>query len=501
MVTPKQPATSKLRSSCNACTDAKIGCSKERPTCARCAKRNETCVYAPTRRAGRPALKKQKQQRQASISDETAASSQAGDATPPSAADGLTAEPWQDWSLPNQPDTLDLFRSPIPTDASLNAVWADRPQTTGIEDFGFSMPPTMPSFPLELNATRPPALFPEDPGTLDASLACFLNDDPMQTIGHIDGANTATSSICRDDIGAILATHGTQSDTSLESDLFSSSAPSLVGSSSSQSLSALSSDVASWFSSTHARLDGSTTFTRDGPPSEQRSPQNVLDGSSPSCGCISRGLGLLQQLIPPPPTTSPCSHRMEIDSPVVDMRFEEVISRNRTAFGTINNILACSCSNDPTLLFILALVIFEILGWYAACISTTGEKEVKQPFDDSSSSQLESVARLHIRPPTPTTMPDYDFDPKNQDRVVCQRVLSELCSLQRAVNALSQRLQELETTPRRPSLGSVTQGLLFNSFSFNGAAGSANLARSMESSLRQHLQSLSKAILTTLSDS
>ncbi|KAL9609499.1 MAG: hypothetical protein Q9167_005733 [Letrouitia subvulpina] len=44
----------KLRDSCNACSAAKIRCTKKRPTCARCDKRGLSCEYAATKRAGRP---------------------------------------------------------------------------------------------------------------------------------------------------------------------------------------------------------------------------------------------------------------------------------------------------------------------------------------------------------------------------------------------------------------------------------------------------------------
>ncbi|MCJ1419188.1 hypothetical protein MMC32_005541 [Xylographa parallela] len=46
----------KLRASCNACNQAKVKCSKSRPTCTRCAKHGEECVYSVSLRAGkRPA--------------------------------------------------------------------------------------------------------------------------------------------------------------------------------------------------------------------------------------------------------------------------------------------------------------------------------------------------------------------------------------------------------------------------------------------------------------
>lgn len=50
------PASSKpkLRTSCDGCQEAKLGCSQEKPTCRRCARHGTTCVYSPFRRIGRP---------------------------------------------------------------------------------------------------------------------------------------------------------------------------------------------------------------------------------------------------------------------------------------------------------------------------------------------------------------------------------------------------------------------------------------------------------------
>lgn len=45
--------TVKLRDSCHACASSKLRCSKEKPTCSRCAKRGKACQYFVTRRAGR----------------------------------------------------------------------------------------------------------------------------------------------------------------------------------------------------------------------------------------------------------------------------------------------------------------------------------------------------------------------------------------------------------------------------------------------------------------
>ncbi|KAI2794157.1 hypothetical protein POX_a00747 [Penicillium oxalicum] len=46
-------ASSKLRKSCDLCAATKVGCTKEKPSCARCAKRDHPCVYSTAKRAGR----------------------------------------------------------------------------------------------------------------------------------------------------------------------------------------------------------------------------------------------------------------------------------------------------------------------------------------------------------------------------------------------------------------------------------------------------------------
>lgn len=52
------PKSVKVRSTCNACQQAKIRCSHERPSCRRCQKHNIDCIYSMSRRLGRPAKKR-----------------------------------------------------------------------------------------------------------------------------------------------------------------------------------------------------------------------------------------------------------------------------------------------------------------------------------------------------------------------------------------------------------------------------------------------------------
>ncbi|KAJ5609741.1 hypothetical protein N7528_010308 [Penicillium herquei] len=44
----------RLKDSCDRCASSKVRCSKDKPSCARCAKLGFTCLYSPARRVGRP---------------------------------------------------------------------------------------------------------------------------------------------------------------------------------------------------------------------------------------------------------------------------------------------------------------------------------------------------------------------------------------------------------------------------------------------------------------
>lgn len=56
--TPQLPRTkpiktAKLRASCDACNEAKVRCSKDKPSCTRCVSHGTGCVYSPSQRAGK----------------------------------------------------------------------------------------------------------------------------------------------------------------------------------------------------------------------------------------------------------------------------------------------------------------------------------------------------------------------------------------------------------------------------------------------------------------
>ncbi|PLB51039.1 C6 zinc finger domain protein [Aspergillus steynii IBT 23096] len=53
------PKSVKVRSTCNACQQAKIRCSHEKPSCRRCQRHKIECIYSMSRRLGRPAKKRE----------------------------------------------------------------------------------------------------------------------------------------------------------------------------------------------------------------------------------------------------------------------------------------------------------------------------------------------------------------------------------------------------------------------------------------------------------
>ncbi|MCJ1310687.1 hypothetical protein MMC25_004353 [Agyrium rufum] len=103
--------TPKYRASCNACNQAKVKCSKNRPKCERCVKYGDDCVYSVSLRAGkRPAHR-----------PSNPTSTPASRKPSPTMAQGPTMDLLTDWDLPNfdHPPAKNLL--PINTDMS--SIW------------------------------------------------------------------------------------------------------------------------------------------------------------------------------------------------------------------------------------------------------------------------------------------------------------------------------------------------------------------------------------------
>ncbi|MCJ1387679.1 hypothetical protein MMC18_000522 [Xylographa bjoerkii] len=110
----------KLRASCNACNQAKVKCSKSRPTCTRCAKHGEECVYSVSLRAGkRPAHRDRSNARfrkftQPAMDSQGAHAKYTAPSNRPAAQDGNS-------------NTNSQLQSPMPSPMEIPSTWMIEP--------------------------------------------------------------------------------------------------------------------------------------------------------------------------------------------------------------------------------------------------------------------------------------------------------------------------------------------------------------------------------------
>ena len=160
-----------------------------------------------------------------------------------------------------------------------------------------------------------------------------------------------------------------------------------------------------------------------------------------NCFCLARALRLMKQLFPNPSTPCTSLTGQGLDKTISAPTIQSVIAKNEHALGSINEMLQCSCSQDGYLLTILSLIVFKVLGWYAAAVRKT-------PCSDDDHS-VESSHRSHSRSPShseqvvqdPVAVGSYCIEGKDPERMAMQLVLSKLHRVQRLLNQLSTKLR------------------------------------------------------------
>jgi hypothetical protein len=175
-----------------------------------------------------------------------------------------------------------------------------------------------------------------------------------------------------------------------------------------------------------------------------------------------------------------------------------VIAENKQTIEAISSMLQCPCSQDRYLLAIMSLVVFKVLGWYAAAA-----REAPVPDDSRYLSRPRPDQGLHCSEQvlkSPAVVGSYCIDGADQGRMVAQLVLSELHRVQRLVNVLSQRL-------KRPGMRNEGVGTS-NSAAADGrdlvcddertSPFSATLLDQLEADLRRRLRTLSAEIVDML---
>jgi Aflatoxin regulatory protein len=173
--------------------------------------------------------------------------------------------------------------------------------------------------------------------------------------------------------------------------------------------------------------------------------QDLSAGNEPRRCCLTIALGFLTQLFPNAPTacTLPGSQAGTCKLPTI----ESVISKNKQITEAISNMLDCPCLQDEYVVAIISLIVFKVMAWYAAA---AGDKALT---DDGMgwSNHFAAYSERQQNPSSfgeqvvhlPTIIGNYCVDGNDQSRMAAQLVLSELHRVQRLVNLLSKRLEDI----------------------------------------------------------
>ncbi|KAL8747706.1 MAG: hypothetical protein Q9190_000447 [Brigantiaea leucoxantha] len=429
------PAAPKLRDSCHACAISKVKCNKEKPKCARCAKKGMACQYHVTKRAGR--------KHETRPRDPINATQIMPESNLPSTSEaGLSASPNFFQPSLHQQRNPSSFPDLLPNLLSS----ADPTSTPTPTSFGADFE--------DIFGTPISFTFP-DPSSSD--MLSQPHDDSRDIHSGLLDVNGATRLAVSDN--AFMGID----------------------------------EAIAEYTTPH---QNSQSSTNGGPQTFQ-----ACHAQSPCC-CLVSALSHFKQLFPNAPPACTVSSEQGRDNVVENVQtIQSVIADNQQALEAISNMLQCPCSQDGYVLAIMSLIVFKVLGWYAAAVrdvpaSGDGQSPSKPfPTDRHNSSSYHSEQVLHF----PTVVGKYCIDGEDQGRMAAQLVLSELHRVQRLLNQLSQRLKTHGSRKRGlETPDSVADGLAALSDGEVASAFSASMMDQIEMDLRKRLRTLSLEIVDTL---
>ncbi|KAF2238275.1 hypothetical protein EV356DRAFT_507364 [Viridothelium virens] len=347
--------TNKLRDSCHACALSKVKCAKEKPTCARCAKRGIECEYFITKRPGR-----KRENRQANNNGKTrdttkthTTSSESNDYLTPPDHDPSSARP-------GSSSGAECYGSLTPLEPSLASV------LEGINnDFDDFLTSPVDSFDLEPFDPNDSTPGPNEVAKLLLSGA--TDPDPISETsmnGHLNTYNTSLHSLT------------------------------------SQSL-----------------LDSNT---------------GVGEASDSTCRCLMQALDLMKKLSS---TKTSCGVQSNRPGTAGVPSAETIVLENKQTLEAITDMLRCSCAEDSYLLTFLSMIIFKILGRYAAAAPKQQGEEIEEVNKHNGNTSTR-------RQPRPAG--SHSLGEDGVRRMSAQLILSELHRVQNCVNQLSPRLNSGE---------------------------------------------------------
>lgn len=342
----------KLRDSCDACAASKVKCHKEKPVCSRCAKRNIPCKYVATKRAGR----KHENRLSGTSSGAPSLNAQV------TASHALAGSNWP--ITPSTASGSDYFTSSNTIEASLGLDACG----SSSEAFSSLLSPVDASIFSTLHdldtdfdsffASPLPLPIPET-GTENAD-PDLLGESRFFSGGNTPNSASAAKPVRIDDTLTVLEE--------------------AVG------------ELPSFFNHRSPSSDGRLSGV-DRPPSQGSSvPPH-------SCCCLMRALELLRKLFPAPSASCRIAKKDAFDNRNQNPTVQAVIAENESTISALNDMLECPCSEDGYLLAIISLVVFKVMGWYAAAAgrapANEDDGEVSVPTGRSSRSS--SVHREQVR--------------------------------------------------------------------------------------------------------
>ena len=384
--------TLKLRDSCEACSAAKVRCSKKKPGCARCEKRGLDCEYVATRRAGRPSSTQSPTEVKGSLQNPRPEVSRTDHALSSESLHINTVSEAMSSATPN------CILSPL-TQQHVNPVQDSLSNSLAYTD-----------------ATTTPSsftMFSTEAGNMFAPLESLPDfESPTFNLLPLADCGSLRSNPLDSFNNNMAAFMSEEASNFQDADLELQTAP----------------DIDSIFS----HCSPLTTDLLENDPSTCVNSR---------CSCLMAALEFLKALSPQEmPKHTLTDERLfeEAESTVLTTR--SVIEKNEKILGLINDILQRPCSQDSYLLTVLCLVVFKAVDWYAAAAAQAAPISTAIDSHKLNTSHL-CCDQKYLSSPSSQYAGSLYADGEDSSRVAAQLVLSELHRAQGLVNKLSTRFK------------------------------------------------------------
>lgn len=455
------PATTapRLRDSCHACASSKLKCFKEKPTCSRCAKRGLVCEYVAAKRASR------KHDRRLSIQNDIDAPSDTA-ATMKTTQALTSVSNWfaQDPAISNAdslPSSRLTYPSPIPSTSSVSSNFFSN-LLFPLENPGSSAFPDLDAELDDFCVSPISFSVPEMPDTEILGSASFFPTTPVDN----DGGGGGDGNSSRKDPATLFDPFPVSEDT-----------------------------VSELFTLPHSRSPPNNHGSHTG-------DQSGCSGSHPddsSYFCLFRALSLMKQLFPSPSTAWKTPATSGLDKSTTNPpAIQAVIAKNEHTIEALGTMLECPCSQDGYLLALVALIVFKVLGWYAAVALTTpssgNDNHSVQSLHSSQSAHWSRSEQVLL---DPAEVGSYCLDGEDSARMAAQLVLGELHRVQRLVNQLSAKLK-MQAAKSDGLPGNSITSTLGNLDGETTLSPSTVILSQLEVDLRKRLKALSLGIVESL---